>query len=226
MNCIEFKSIVSNLELGWTNSSAFEDQFKKLLSYKNYALKCQKKLQKEGYDVIDIYNQAQEFQNCIFKQVTFTEEREEAIILAALEYVESNRPIICSKMNKDFFFLNSYLPEEEKKSLLRYKYDVYCDLVSFYLSYRDQIDLYEVFIKFLDFNEYLLNSYPSDAANYYSVPYIVTYLKFLLKKKEVEKANFIIKSFTIIPRGKGDTLALEKVKQKLMELPKISDKKD
>ena len=216
-NFEDFMNALANLELGWTNQWAFIDQRDKLLSQRRWALKNKCALLKKGYDVIDIYNQLDEFEACTRSQSAITDDNDEKILLAALEYANSNRPIISSKLNNNLFNLAMGLGDTDsiKLNRLQYKYDVLTSLLAFYLSYKDNLDLYEVFNKFLSFNDFLINTYPEKKENFYCVPYVIIYLKHLIKIKEFEKAQFLIKNFIIEPIGKGDTDALEKIKMKL-----------
>lgn len=144
-NFQNFKNALFNLESGWTGTEAFKNQKEILLSQKKLVLKNKKVLQKEGYNVIDIYKQIDEFDNCIKRQLPITDDYEEKILLAALEYANSNRPIIYSVHNKNLFELNSLLKDSYYIELpkQRYKYDVSVNLIAFYLSYREQFEVFE-----------------------------------------------------------------------------------
>lgn len=216
-NFQEFKNALTNIEMGWTNQWSFMAQLEKLLEQKPIVLKNRKALEREGYDVIDIYKQVDEFQKCIGEQKTLTDNEEERIILAALEYAKNNRPIIISKFNKSIAKLNELIGDSKSsiESSLRYRYDVSANLVNFYLYYQDELDLFDVIIKFLTFTKYLHELYPNKKECYYSTPYVIEYLKFLIKKKEFDKAKYILKNFDLPPIGKGDTDKLEKIKTKL-----------
>lgn len=209
--CENFKNALSNLELGWTNQWAFIDQREQLLLEKTTALKNKKALLKEGYDVVDIYKQLDEFNLCIRKQAGLTNEEEEKILLAALYYAENNRPIISSRLNNHLYILNNSF--EKEKSALRYKYDVYLSLISFYLGYKKEFDLFNVFLDFLNFNEFLLSKYPNENQSFYSVGYTIIYLKFLIKVKKIERVKYIFENYTLNPIGKTDTANLEKIKE-------------
>ena len=209
----DWKNAVDNLEMGWTNQWVFLDQREILLAKKSDAFKKIKSLLRERYNVIDIYKQLEEFDLCIKKQKGLTDDEEEKILLAVAFYAECNRPIISSSINSTLAELDT--PQEKEKSALRYKYDIYTNLISFYLGYKEELNLFDTFVKFLRFNEELLSKYPSEKSNFYSVPYTISYLKFLIKKKQFDKSEYILSNFTIIPTGKMDTASLEKIKEKI-----------
>lgn len=213
----EWKNVVANFELGWTNQWAFMEQRDKLLEQKNLALKNKKLLKKEGYDVNDIYKQLETFEECVCRQIPITDNDNEKILLAIFEYAQNNRPIIISKMNDDLPKLYYAMGDTKspKKAELRYKFDVYKSLVDFYLGYKEDFDLFEMITKFLEFGQQIKNSDPAHPENYYYTFEAIQYLKFLIKKKLFDKANYIINTFNLTPIGKGDTTALEKVKEKL-----------
>lgn len=213
----DFKNAIANLEMGWTNQWAFIDQREQLLSQKKLALKNKALLKREGYDVDDIYGQLEEFDACSRRQIPITDDDEEKILLAALEYALNNRPIISSKCNNDLakFYAITENTESPKRAELRYKFDVYKNLINFYLYYQDELNLFEVVTKFLTFGQQVRNSDPSHPENYYYTFEAIQYLKFLVKKKEFDKANYIIDTFDLTPITKGDTTALEKIKEKI-----------
>lgn len=165
----EWKNVVANFELGWTNQWAFMEQRDKLLEQKNLALKNKKLLKKEGYDVNDIYKQLETFKECVCRQIPITDNDNEKILLAIFEYAQNNRPIIISKMNDDLPKLYYAMGDTKspKKAELRYKFDVYKSLVDFYLGYKEDFDLFEMITKFLEFGQQIKNSDPAHPENYY-----------------------------------------------------------
>lgn len=215
-NLEDFKQALDNLEMGWTNQWAFIDQRDKLLGQKKLALNNKSLLKKEGYDVNDIYKQLEEFEECARRQLPVTDDDEEKILLAAFEYAQNNRPIISSKINEDLaqFYHAIGDTESPKQAELGYKFDVYKSLIDFYLYYQDELDLFEAITKFLKFGQQVRNSDPTHPENYYYTSEAIQYLKFLVKKKEFDKANYI-DNFDLTPIGKGDTTAFEKIKDKI-----------
>ena len=216
-NLDDFRHALDNLEMGWTNQWAFMDQRDKLLSQKKIAMKNKNLLKKEGYDVNDIYNQLEAFESCTRRQIPITDDDEEKILLAAFEYTKNNCPIISSRINKDLgeLYRDTRDIQSPKRSALRYKFDVYKNLVDFYLGYKDDFDLFEMVTKFLSFGQQVKNFDPDHSENYYYTFEAILYLKFLIRKKEFDKAIYIIDNFDLTPLGKTDTTALEKIKEKL-----------
>ena len=223
MQLYEWINKVNNLEMGWTNQWCFMDNRDTLLSYRKEALAKKKELGKMGYDVTDIYKQLDEFEKCINKQKTLTMDEEEKILLGALEYAENNRPIITSKLNRNLTVINSN--KEKEQSSLRYKFDVYHSLINFYLGYKKDIDLFDTIVRFIEFDEYLIFTYPKDKNNFYCTSTVIYYLKFLIREKQFEKAIFILSKFKLDTIGKTDAEALEKIKAKLSTKKLLSNDK-
>ncbi len=213
---------ISNIECGWTNCWAFQDQKEKLFTVKKEALLKSYAFKMRGYDIIDIYKQLDKFDDCIKAQtLTLTQEEDEKLLLAVKYYADNNIPIIKTKFTDNLNELYTITPEEKIKSAWRYKYDVYSDLMNFYLGYAEEINLFETFLKFMDFTEYLIQKYPTENNHYNHCNHAIYYLKFLIKKKEFDKAKHIVNNYTFIPRGKTETTAFEKILLKLKETPLI-----
>lgn len=217
VNSEDFINALSNLEIGWTNQWSFMDQRDKLLKQKKFAQKNKAKLKKEGYDVDDIYKQLEEFDECVRRQIPITDDEEEKIILAALEYAKNNRPIISSIINENLSQLYHDVGDTNspKKAEFRYKFDVYRNLIDFYLCYKEDFDLFEEITNFLKFGQKVRNFDSKHPENYYYTYEAICYLKFLIKKKEFSRANYIIDNFDLTPIGKGDINAFEKIKEKI-----------
>ena len=213
MELYEWEDLVLNLECGWTNQWCFIDNRDRLLAYKKEALANKKQLAKEGYDVQDVYKQLDEFDACTKRQKPLTDDEEESIILAAFEYSENNRPIISTKRNNLLNQLDTC--NEKEKWAFRYKFDVRHNLISFYISYADKIEIFDTVIVFIQFSEFLIKKYPNDEVSYNCTGTIIYYLKFLVKNKQFDRALFILENFNLKPRGKTETAALEKIKAKI-----------
>lgn len=212
-NFQEFTNAVDNLRIGWTNQWAFIDQRNIILERKNFAFKNKKALQKQGYDVDQIFKELEEFENCCNRQNCLTDDPEEKIVLAAFEYGNKNKPIIYLK----YFDFDFDIPYEKEKSADTYKFNVYINYVSFYLFYKEHFDLFNTFKTFLDFNEILLKKYFNNKENFNSSAYTIDYLKFLIKKKDFKNVKFFIDNYTIEPKLKKDILDFEKIKIKLKD---------
>jgi hypothetical protein len=217
MDFNEFRAPIDNLELGWTNRWCFEDNRQKLLKMKEQAFWHKQEYLKNGYDVVDIYKQLDEFNNCIKQQNTITDDPEEAIILAALEYALQLRPIICSSLNKSLYELNEIHTDKRATILhrFRYQFDVYKELICFYFSYKDKIDYFTMLNNYLSFSSKIVEEFPDEKQNFYYTGVAIFSLKYLIKIKDFSNAKQILESFTFYPSGKTDTEALEKIKYKV-----------
>ena len=217
MPYLKFQQAVDNLELGWTNRWCFQANLEKLLEVKDFALTYPKEFIKRGYNVVDVYAQLTEFQNCIKRQNVLTDDEEESIILAALEYALQLRPIICSRLNKSLYELDDMAPDYRHKliSQFRYQFDVYTELISFYFCYKDKINYFEMLENYLLFSTKIVEQFPSEKQNFYYTGVAIFSLKYLIKIKDFYNAKRILESFTFYPSGKTDTEALEKIKYKV-----------
>ena len=215
----EVANAISNLTVGWTNRWAFADTLDKMESNKATALKNPAFFKQRGYDIADAYKQLETFLKCAEQQtLTLTQEDDEKVILAAKLYADNNRYIIETKATKDLKLFNARnMPAEAEKTAWGYKYTVYKDLMAFYFGYTEDFDFHKTFLKYMDFTEYLIKKYPDD--NHFSQSDIgLYYVKWLVKKKQFERAKHIIETYTFKPRGKGETTTYEKIIAKLNDL--------
>lgn len=206
---------LSKLENDWINVWCYQDNRNKALEIKSDALKNATKLKSQGYNVKDIYKQLDAFEKCAKGQKELlTSDEDEKYMLAAVYYAEQNMPIVYGAYRKSLDELAVFEPAiKRKKKAARYKYDTRKDLIFLYLSYKDTIDVYAHVIDFMDFTQSLIDEFGDE--DFRQSDIAIPYLKFLIKKKEFDKARGILDKYTISPIGKGETDALEKIKQKL-----------
>ena len=217
MPYLKFQQAVDNLELGWTNRWCFQANLEKLLEVKDFALTYPKEFIKRGYNVVDVYSQLAEFQNCIKRQNVLTDDEEEAIILAALEYALQLRPIICSKLNKNLYDLHDTAFDHRWQLLrqFRFQFDVYTELIGFYFSYKDKINYYEMLENYLLFSSKIVENFPTEQVNFHYTSVAIYSLNYLIKIKDYIRAKYILETFPLFPATAGEVKELDKIKTKV-----------
>ncbi len=220
MNTFELTDILNevlSLELSWINHWAYEDALSKLLEMKSFAVKNKKQIEKEfGYDIEDIYKQLDEFEETIKSIPTITATRDEAIILAAIEYAKKRKMIISRRWGKIDSKLKA--PHISKIDILLSRFFATGNLIAFYLLNKDNQECAErvnvLIFEYLDLSIELINLYPDEEDNLNPTGLTIKVLKKLIRDKNLSLAKQIFENYKLKPRG-SETTALSKIKEKI-----------
>lgn len=216
MDYLELYNKVFNLSIGWTNWYWANETLIYLTNVKNDALNhkgvqpCEFQL-----DIKDVFNQVEEFKNCLRKQTPTTELEEERFTLAAYEYALNNKPIITIDYHAKL------TQEEADNFLARYKHDVFLSLINFYIYNQKSypalyLELKDKFIKFLAFCKSLKKAVPT--ANYVNpTPLAILVIKKAIKEKDDAFAKEVLNSYEYEPSNDKEIEYLSKIRGKLLD---------
>lgn len=203
----------------WTNQWAYQDGYEKLIQAKDYALSYKDEIRAWGFDIEDVYRQLEDFEKCVAMADTITGSRDEAIILSAIQYAEKGKTIVYRRWIPEKKRNDSFYMTDLNLFLDKLFFDTKSSLFYFYVNNKNNLDcinyLKKHFTKFLDARESYLKLHKKNRDEFYCTPLVIAYCKILIKQKEIEKAKFILDTYTLESIGKTDTTNLEKIKQKI-----------
>lgn len=237
MDSMEFRQIILQFDIGLSNHWGYEEFKNRLFEAEDWAFENVNLLEKkEKLNVKNIYKQLYEFENLIDSNIleTITKTRDEAIILAMLNYSKQKRPIIFSVFSERQIIIKTRNPKcdpetERIQSSLSKIVSVQSDLLGFYLQNSKTNEkcyqaLYKLFIDYME-NLIRLNKYEDygifeidklkKLPSRYDCGYIIHYLKLVIKHKDFELAKEILNEYPIVPTNKKEKNDYDKIKEKL-----------